>query len=133
VPRSAAASNPAGGVSTRRQLQEHERSAPIACSLAEPRLANRQERWRKLWQRAAVNVVTTSNEFQLRFRAAPDIEAELSQLADLERDCCAFADWSVQARGKELVLDVTAPTEEGIRAVHAIFGKLRSEVPAASA
>jgi hypothetical protein len=95
-------------------------------------LANRQDRWLQLWQRAAVNAATTSNGLQLRFRAAPGVEAELRQLADLERHCCAFADWSVRARGMELVLDVTAPTEEGITAVQAMFGKLRSEVETAS-
>jgi hypothetical protein len=115
-------------MTTRRQPQEHQRSAPIACSLAETDLANRQDRWRQLWQRAGVDAVTTSNGLQLLFRAAPGVEAELRQLADLEHDCCAFADWSVRARGKELVLDVTAPTEEGITAVQAMFGKLRSEV-----
>jgi hypothetical protein len=58
---------------------------------------------------------------------------ELRQLAELERACCAFADWSVRARGEELVLEVTAPTEEGITAVQAMFGKLRSEVLSARA
>jgi hypothetical protein len=120
-------------MTTRRQPQKPQRSAAIACSLAETDLANRQDRWHKLWQRAAVEAVTTSNGLQLLFRAEPGVEEELSQLAELERDCCAFADWSVQARGKEFVLDVTAPTEEGIRAVQAMFGKLRSEVVSASA
>ena len=66
------------------------------------------------------------------FRAAPGVEAELIQLADFERDCCAFAHWSVRRRGKELVLDVTAPTAEGITAVQAMFGKLRSNVETTS-
>jgi hypothetical protein len=65
--------------------------------------------------------------------SAPGVEAELRQLAELEGDCCAFADWSVQVRGEELVLDVTAPTEEGTTAAQAMFGKLRSEVLSASA
>jgi hypothetical protein len=120
-------------VSTRLQPQEHERSAPIACSLTQAELANRQDRWLQLWRRAAVNAVTTSNGLRIRFRAAPGVEAELSQLAELERGCCAFADWSVQACGNELALDVTAPTEEGITAVQAMFDKLRSEVLSASA
>jgi MerR family copper efflux transcriptional regulator len=120
-------------VTTRPHPQEHRRSAPIACSLAKADLADRQERWLQLWQRAAVNAVTTSNGLRLLFRAAPGVKEELHQLAELERDCCAFADWSVQVRGKELVLDVTAPTEEGITAVQAMFGKLRLEVPSASA
>lgn len=121
-----------GWMTTRRQPQEHQRSAPIACSLAETDLANRQDRWRQLWQRAAVDAVTTSNGLQLLFRATPGVEGELRQLAELERDCCAFADWSVRARGKDLLLDVTAPTEQGITAVQAMFGKLRSEVETAS-
>jgi hypothetical protein len=119
-------------MTTRRQPQEHQRSAPIVCSLAETDLANRQDRWRRLWQRAAVNAVTTSNGLQLLFSAAPGVEGELTQLAELERDCCAFADWSVRARGTELVLDVTAHTEEGITAVQAMFSKLRSEVETTS-
>jgi hypothetical protein len=114
-------------VTARRQPQERQRSAPIACSLAQADLANRQDRWLQLWRRAAVNAVTTSTGLRLLFRAAPGVEAELSQLAELERDCCAFADWSVRARGTELVLDVTAPTDEGIKAVQAMFPRLRSE------
>jgi len=119
-------------MTARRQPHEHRRSAPIACSLAESDLANRQDRWLQLWQRAAVDAVATSNGLQLLFRAAPGVEEELSQLAALERDCCAFAEWSVRARGKELLLDVTAHTEQGITAVQAMFGKLRSEVETAS-
>jgi hypothetical protein len=111
-------------MSTGGQPQEHHRNAPIACSLAKGDLAYRQERWRQLWHRAAVNTVTTSNGLRLLFRAAPGVEVELRQLAELERDCCAFADWSVQVRGEELVLDVTARTEEGITAVQVMFGKL---------
>jgi hypothetical protein len=115
-------------VTTHRQPQEPQRSAPIACSLAQADLANRQDRWLQLWQRAGVDAVTTSNGLLLLFRAAPGIEAELRQLAELERDCCAFADWSLRARGKDLVLGVTAPTEEGITAVQVMFGKLRPNV-----
>jgi hypothetical protein len=119
---------PAGG-----QPQEHQRSAPVACSLAKAELADRQERWHQLWHRAAVNAVTTSNGLRLLFRAEPGVKEELHQLADLERDCCAFADWSVHVGGEEVVLDVTAPTQEGITAVQAMFGKLCSEVLSASA
>jgi hypothetical protein len=115
-------------VTTRGQAREHQRSGPIACSLTEADLANRQDRWLQLWQRAAVDAVTISNGLQLLFSAAPGVEAELRQLVELERDCCAFADWSVRARGTELLLGVTAQTEEGITAVQAMFGKLRSNV-----
>jgi hypothetical protein len=73
-----------GWVSTRLQPQEHERSAPIACSLTQADLANRQDRWLHLWRRAAVNAVTTSNGLRIRFRAAPGVEATRS--CDRRRD-----------------------------------------------
>jgi hypothetical protein len=67
---------------------------------------------------------------RLLFRDGPDVEDELQQLATLERDCCAFADWSVRVRGEEVVLDITGASEEGIAAVQAMFTDLR--VPPAS-
>jgi hypothetical protein len=68
----------------------------------------------------------------LLFRAESGVEAGLRQLAELERDCCAFANWSIHARGTELVLDVTADSEQGITAVQAMFGTLRSPRTATS-
>jgi hypothetical protein len=92
----------------------------IACALGEAELSNRQNRWLQLRQRATTDIVTTANGLPLLFRAAPGVEEELRQLAELERDCCAFADWSVHARGEELALDVTADSEEGIASVQAM-------------
>jgi len=53
------------------------------------------------------------------------VEGELRQLAELERNCCACAEWSVDARDGEVVLEVTAGSEEAIAAVHGMFNKLR--------
>ncbi len=107
-------------------------SRRVACSLHQGDLAERRDRWLELARRAAIEAVTTSNGLRLLFGAEPGVEAELRQLAELERDCCAFADWSVRARGNEVVLDVTADSEEGIAAVQAMFGRLRSPLAAAS-
>ncbi len=98
-------------MSTEHEPQEHQRSAPIACSLAQTDLAHRQDRWLQLWQRAAVDAVTTSNGLRLLFRATPGVERELSQLAELEQDCCAFADWSVQAMFGKLRPHVETTTD----------------------
>jgi hypothetical protein len=98
----------------------------VACSLNQGDLAKRHDRWVALARRAAIDAVATGNGLRLLFRADPGVEVELRQLAELERDCCAFADWSVRARGDEVVLDVTADSEEGIVAVQAMFGGLRS-------
>lgn len=107
-------------------MRDHQAGATVACSLNQSDLLERQERWVELARRAAIEAFTTSDGLRLLFRAEPGVEAELHQLAELERDCCAFADWSVHARGTELVLDVTADSEEGIAAVQAMFGRLRS-------
>src|SRR5438128_2438893 len=100
-------------------------SAAIACSLEHADLAERRDRWRRLGKRAMVDVLTTESGLRLLFRNAPGVEGELHQLAELERDCCAFADSSVHTRGDEVVLDVTAASEEGIAAVQAMFTDLR--------
>jgi hypothetical protein len=100
-------------------------NAAIACSLGQADLAERRDRWRRLSERAALNVLTTETGLRLCFRDAPGVEGELQRLAKLERDCCAFADWSVYTFGEEVVLDVTAASNEGINAVQAMFNDLR--------
>lgn len=56
--------------------------------------------------------------------AGPEVAAELDELAELERDCCAFASWSVRSAGDTLVLDVSADGEVAVAAVHAMFDSL---------
>jgi hypothetical protein len=107
-------------------MEEERTTATVACSLDESDLKDRRGRWLQLTERAAIDVVTTADGQRLLFRIAPGIEAELRQLAELERDCCAFAEWTVHAGGDALVLDVTAESAEGIAAVHAMFDRLRS-------
>jgi hypothetical protein len=92
-----------------------------ACSLTADDLRQRQNRWQRLAERAGADTRITADGLQLVFRAAPGIEAELEQLAALERDCCSFATWSIQKRGNQLVLAVSAVSEEGIAAVQAMF------------
>lgn len=120
-------------MSDRSQAGEQRRSAPVVCSLNQSDLAARQDRWLELARRAAIKVVTTNAGLRLLFRAEPGVEAEVRDLAELERDCCAFADWSVRARATRIVLDVTADGEEGITAAQAMFGRLRSHLAAAQA
>jgi hypothetical protein len=110
---------------TRGTMKEDQESAVIACSLEEADLADRRDRWRQLGERAGVDVLTSENGLRLLFRAAPGVEGELRRLAELEQACCAFADWSVRDPGEEVVLDVTADSDEGIAAVQAMFNKLR--------
>ncbi len=59
------------------------------------------------------------------------VEAELHELAALERECCAFADWQIRAHPDRIVLDVSGKSPEAVVAVQAMFGALRRAADAA--
>lgn len=95
-------------------------SAPIACTLRPPEMAERREVWEELAQTALAERRATPAGAQLRFRALPTVGERVSLLADLEADCCSFATWSVSTTADEVVLDVVSEGE-GIEAVRRIF------------
>jgi hypothetical protein len=91
---------------------------PIACKLSAEGLATRSERWQRLAADSGVEVTTTSRGLRLAF--GPGVERELAELAELERECCAFADWTVSGR----VLEVSAHGD-AVPAVQALFSSLK--------
>jgi hypothetical protein len=97
----------------------------IMCRLSSDELAVRGQRWRRLRDRAAAEVVTIDAGLRLRFRADPGIEGELRELADLERECCSFAHWTVTAEGGCVCLDITAEDGSAVTAVQSMFVSLR--------
>jgi hypothetical protein len=101
----------------------------IACSLEQAELPERRQRWRALADHALLDLASTHGGLRLRFRAEPGVEAELHDLAGLERACCAFADWTVRAGGGEVVLTVGGDSEEAVAAVRGMFRSLHP-VPA---
>jgi hypothetical protein len=96
----------------------------ISCTLPPGELLARGERWRRLGDRAAVEVVTIPAGLRLRFTARANVEQELRELAELERECCAFAEWAVTADGSCVCLEVTAE-DDAVPAVQAMFGSFR--------
>src|SRR5712692_6986010 len=100
--------------------------APIACSLDQHDLAERQQRWRALADRAIMDVASTRYGLRLRFRREPDVEAELRHLAALEQDCCSFADWTVRMQDDAWVMDVRGTSAESVPAVQQMFTSLRT-------
>lgn len=101
-------------------------AAPIACSLGQDDLADRRERWHTLADRAIIDVAPTDYGLRMHFRDEPGVEAELRALAALERDCCAFADWTVLADGKALAIDVRGSSAESVPVVQEMFTSLRT-------
>jgi hypothetical protein len=96
----------------------------VACTLSSEELSTRGSRWLRLRDRGAVDVATIPAGLRLRFRADPGVEHELRQLADLERECCGFAEWVVTVEDESVFLDVTAEGE-AVSAVQSMFASLR--------
>jgi hypothetical protein len=96
---------------------------PVACSLKQEDLAERRERWRRLTDQALRLPESTARGVRLRFRALPGVAAELDDLVAAERECCAFADWSLERADGELVLTVSAGGE-GAPAIRELFASL---------
>jgi len=101
----------------------------IACTLTMGEQITRRERWRTLGQRSSGGVVETSTGLRLVFRASPSVERELRELAELERECCSFATWTVRRAEEHVLLDVDAHGE-AIAAVHEMFVNFRATLAA---
>jgi hypothetical protein len=96
----------------------------IACTLNNGQMSERRQRWHELAGRAFLERNETERGLRLVFRNDAGVEGELRELADLERDCCAFADWSVSAVNGRAVLEVTGTSDEAVAAVHGMFRSL---------
>jgi len=91
----------------------------MQCTLTSDERVDRGQRWRAL---GPADVADTENGLRLSFPASA--EDELRALAQLERECCAFASWEVTRQDGRAVLDVTADGE-AVAAVQSLFGSLR--------
>src|SRR2546423_8969889 len=102
---------------------------PIACSLDAFARGTRRERWLVLGSRALVRIDTTERGLRLVFASEPGVETEVMELAELERECCAFVSWDVTTTGYRVVLDVSGDGD-AVPAVHGMFGPLREVLTA---
>lgn len=98
-------------------------SKPVACTLAAGDLATQRERWLRLGSSALVGRAETEHGLRLSFRADPGVEPELASLLEVERECCAWADWLLEREAETLTVDVRA-TGDGITALHGMFTAL---------
>jgi hypothetical protein len=62
----------------------------------------------------------TERGVRLSYSATPGVEEKLRELVALEEECCAFADWRVEPRGAQVILEVTAP-EDSVDALQTMF------------
>jgi hypothetical protein len=100
-------------------------AAPTVCSLTRHDLTDRQRRWQALVDLAIIDIAPSEQGLRLRFRPESGVEAEVRDLAALERDCCSFADWTVAAADEAIVLDIHGGSAESVAAVQGMFTNLR--------
>lgn len=89
----------------------NEQTKVVACGLSGAERAVRSERWHAL---GGYGVEQLDNGIRLVF--AHDVEQELHELAVLERECCAFADWDVSGN----TIAITADDAVAVDAVRAL-------------
>ncbi|HST24453.1 MAG TPA: hypothetical protein VLJ76_00530 [Gaiellaceae bacterium] len=96
----------------------------VACTLNTEELTDRRARWDRLVEQAFVEREPTARGQRLVFRREAGVETELRELARLEKECCAFADWEVGEEDDRVVLDVGGTADEAVAAVRAMFSRL---------
>jgi len=95
-------------------------TTPVVCTLAAGDLSTQRRRWERLGADALVERVKTEDGLRLSFRADAGVVRELQELAAVERECCAWATWTVHESGGQVTLDVSS-TGEGVAALHRMF------------
>jgi hypothetical protein len=103
-------------------------AVPVACTLTRAGLAAQSARWQRLAARALTERADTADGVRLAFRPGPGVDADLRALVATERECCPWAEWTVETGGQQLVLSVRA-TGTGTDALHEMFTGLRPVRP----
>jgi hypothetical protein len=93
----------------------------VACSLGPDDGVQRSARWKALAARALTEASPTDRGLRLVFDARTGVAEELGSLVDLERECCAFAAWSVRASGEQIIAEATGDSQEAATAIQALF------------
>jgi hypothetical protein len=101
---------------------------PVACTLSQSDLQALSSRWARLAASAQAERTQTEDGLRIAFSADADGERELAELVAVERDCCAWASWSVERSEDRLVLVVSADGE-GVGALHGMFTGVSEDGP----
>lgn len=91
-----------------------------ACALTNGQAGGRRARWQAVLADGGARTEAVDGGVRVRLDARPGIRERLEALVAAERNCCAFADWTVEAGAEGLRLDVRVPggdpaLVEGIR------------------
>ena len=83
----------------------------MACALGTDALAARVAAWRRLAEEHLREQADIPGGVSLAYASDADVVPELRELARLEAECCAWADWRVRRTDERVVLEVTTSRE----------------------
>ena len=109
--------------------EQNASAMPVACALTPADLAAQAGRWEQLAARAMIGRAQTAHGLRISFRPEPGAEDELRELVAVEKQCCPWAEWTVNSSAGQIVLDVRS-AGDGIATLHSMFTSLQS-APAA--
>jgi hypothetical protein len=98
----------------------HDAGMHVVCTLGAGDMAAQKERWRRLTTAAVVARDKTPDGLRISFREDPGVEAELTALVATERECCAWASWTITPAPGAVVLEIRSQGD-GVAALHAMF------------
>ncbi len=85
---------------------------PIACSLADSAAQQQLEEWHRLLATAAVAIDRVSpTELSARLPDVPELVAATLRLAQREKACCPFFDFTLQIEAEAIVLHIRVPED----------------------
>jgi len=85
---------------------------PIACTLSSEDAVDRSEEWRRFLENSVEHVETVSDhQVRLRLKPSPEMLNATVDLAQREKACCAFFEFSIELQADACWLVVAVPPE----------------------
>src|SRR5689334_1834849 len=100
-----------------------EDQAPIACSLTAADLVDRQAAWLKVGA-FSIGSKEIPGGLAFAFSPAAGVYDSLAELVRLEAECCAWMSFKLDRVPQEVLMTVTAATDDGQTAVRDAFAPL---------
>ena len=86
-------------------------SVPIACTLTADAIDDRREEWRAVFSTMVEKVERRENQATLTLSRGPDVLLTVADLAEREKACCAFFEFSIHLEGIDALLLIEVPAE----------------------
>ncbi len=85
---------------------------PIACTLSEAELRERESTILHSIRQSVLEVIRTADGYEYRFKPTSEILISVTQLVDLERQCCAFLTFRIVVEPQRPIrLEIAGPPE----------------------